>query len=145
MDQPNVNALYELREYTPGDKPFIMASMLKGLYYGSQRYGSFDKRMFMDSYKLIIEAMLESPDVAVQVACSTEASDLIMGYSLLSADYQTIHWVFVKTLYRKIGIGRTLVPQFPTHYTHASDLAPQLTTKLQSKPTFNPFLIAGAV
>ena len=82
--------LYDVRPYQTEDKPFIMASFLRGLYYGEFFWNNIPKDIFMNNYKHLIENMLTSPNVSVQVACMKEQPDTIIGYSILSTDYQTI-------------------------------------------------------
>jgi hypothetical protein len=137
----NVAKIFDIREYNPEtDKAFVMATTLNGVYYGCHE--KFDKRLFMNTYKLVLQRILESLNVVIMVACSNEEPNLIFGYSIMSSDYQTIHWVFVKKIYRQVGIGRALVPAFATSYTHVTEIASKLVLKFESKPVYNPFQLS---
>lgn len=138
--ESNLQELYEVRDFKPEDKSFIMATFLRGLYYGNTWFGAIPKDIFMNNYKHIIEALLHNPKTTLKIACLKEDKDVILGYSILSADYQTIHWVFVKSAWRKQGIAKTLVPQHPVYATHLSELGKVLLTKLQGA-VFNPFAL----
>lgn len=130
--------LYNVRDLSPNDHSFILATFLRGLYYGDSWFSQIPKDVFMDNYKKIAQALLISPNTTVKIACLPEDSDVIIGYSILSLDYQAIVWVHVKKAWRLKGIARSLVPQHPTAVTHLNDLGKKLLTKLPNA-VFNPF------
>lgn len=130
--------LYDVRDFRDSDKNFVLATFLRGLYYGDSWFSLIPKPIFMDNYKKVGEHLVTNPSVTIKIACLKEDPDVIIGYSILSADFQTIHWVFVKTLWRKHGIGRTLVPQNPSTVSHLTKVGLQLLHKLPNA-IFNPF------
>lgn len=137
--------LFAIRAYRPTDKNFILATFLKGLYYGFGEdnppniWGhAVGKDLFMDNYKKVAVALLESPRVTVAIACLPEDPDVILGYSILSSDGVKLHWLFTKSVWRKRGIARSLTPKSVTEFTHLSALGKTLLPKLNN-PTFNPF------
>lgn len=132
------NKLYEVRDYKPEDKSFIMATFLRGLYYGDSWFSIIPKDIFMANYKLIVEALLAKHQV--KVACLCEDKDVILGYSILSKDFTTIHWCFVKSAFRKQGISKALLPKYPTTVTHLTVLGKALLPKFKDC-LFNPFAL----
>lgn len=135
--------LYSIRDYKSEDKNFIMATFLKGLYYGfDESEGSWfrqiDKDIFMANYSKIAEKLLTQAQV--KVACLPEDPDVIIGYSILSNDFLTIHYCFVKSAWRNKGVGRSLVPAYPTQVSHLTAAGKKLLSKLNS-PKFNPWAI----
>ena len=130
--------LYHIRDGTDKDKNFILATFLRGLYYGNSWFNMIEKTIFMNEYKVIANAILSSSKTVVKIACLPDDPDVILGYSVLSADYQTVHWVHVKAAWRKKGIGRSLTPAHPAYASHLSDLGKQLLKKLP-ETTYNPF------
>lgn len=132
--------LYDIRDVQPDDKNFILATFLRGLYYGDSWFSLMPKSVFMDNYKNIAELFYNSPNYTIKVACLREDPGVILGYSILSADYQTIHWCFVKSAWRKRGIAKALLPQFPTAITHLSTLGKTLMNKFPNT-IFNPFAL----
>lgn len=137
--------LYDIRDAVESDKSFILATFLRGLYYGSSgdshlaiRYDLIDKNIFMNNYDHIASALINAS--VVKVACLKEDPDVIMGYSILSQDYQTIHFVYCKRNWRNKGIGRSLVPAHPTYVSHLTDLGNRLLNKINN-PIYNPFSI----
>lgn len=132
--------LVQIRPYHPIDANFILSTFLKGLYYGDPYIGFIPKDVFMDNYKKIATALLDSPKTVINVACLKSDPDVVLGYSILSEDFTTIHWVYVKAAWRKQGIGRAIIPQYPTATTHITELGKSLMTKYDGL-IFNPFLL----
>lgn len=134
----NFSGLFEIRDATENDKNFILSTFLLGLYHGDSWFSLIPKRIYMDNYKPVAEALVASPRNIVKIACLPDDKDIILGYSILSADYQTIHWVYVKAAWRRKGIGKSLVPTHPTAVSHLSALGKELMSKFEST-VFNPF------
>lgn len=128
--------LYDIRDYTLDDKNFVMASFLRGLYYGDSWFSQVPKDLFMDSYKHIIDGFLNT--CIVSVACLPEDPKIIIGYSIISRDCEAIVWVYVKKRWRRKGVGKHLVPLHPAAVTHLSKLGKDLLEKLNGA-VFNPF------
>lgn len=132
------SGLYDVRPMKDGDKNFILATFLRGLYYGDSWFSFIPKRIFMDNYKSVAQALVNSPKVFVNVACLKDEPDVILGYSIVSSDYQALHWVYVKRVWRLRGIARALVPSHPTSVSHLSSEGKSLLFKINN-PDFNPF------
>ena len=94
----------------------------------------------MENYKRLAESLVTNPKNIVKIACLKEDSDVILGYSIMSDNFQTAHWVYVKSAWRGKGIGKSLLPQFPTSFTHLSALGKTLMSKYPTA-VFNPFKI----
>lgn len=130
--------LYDIRDAKVEDNNFILATFLRGLYYGDSWFSMIPKPIFMANYKKVANVLLTSPKTVIKVACLKEDPDVILGYSILSSDYQAIVWVFVKSAWRRQGIAKTLVPRHPTEVTHLTRLGAELMNKFENV-TFNPF------
>lgn len=130
--------VYEIRDYLPQDEAFVMATFLRGLYYGDSWFSVMPKDLFMKFYKIIGTAIVKKN--TIKVACLKEDKDVILGYSILSNDFSTIHFVFVKTLFRKQGIAKSLLPKHPTYVTHLTTVGRNLLPKLNNC-VFNPFAL----
>lgn len=139
-----IDKVYDLREYRPSDASFILATFLLGVYYGDSAEYPYirliPKNIFMEAYKKIGTTLLDSPKVVINVACLKEDPDVILGYSILSSDFSTIHWVFVKSAWRKQGLARALLPKYPTAATHMTVIGTKLMNKFENL-IFNPFLL----
>lgn len=134
----NKNELVAIRGFKPDDYNFIIATWLRGLYYGDSWFSLIPKQVFMTRYHHIIEALLGSNKVIVKVACLKEDPEVILGYSVLSVDLTAVHWVFVKKAWRTIGIAKQLTPESVTTATHLTKTGLSILTK--KKTVFNPFL-----
>lgn len=126
-----------------GDKNFILATWLRNLYYGNSNFGEVPKDVFMANYHRILEEHLASPNTKIKVACLKDDRDVILGYSVYrdAEERSVLDYVFVKQAWRKIGIGRTLVPENVFAVTHITTQGlAMLKTKLP-KAHYNPFLL----
>lgn len=130
--------LFAIRPMASADTNFVIATFLRGVYYGETWLSETPKEIFMDNYKKVAENLLNNPNVAVTVACLPDDPNVILGYSILSSDAQVVHWVYVKSIWRKKGIGKTLVPAHPAAVSHLTALGRILLPKLNGA-IFNPF------
>lgn len=130
--------LVTLRNGTPDDRNFILATFLRGLYYGQSWFSEIDKDVFMRNYHKVITHILDSPKTAVIIACLSEDPTVILGYSLVKEN--GLHFVFVKSAWRGIGIAKSLVPNNTKFVTHLTKVGLSI---LKKKPgiKFNPFEI----
>ncbi len=133
--------LYEVRDGKEADISLIMSTFLKGLYHDNEWFGMIPRKVFFEHYHGIAESLIRSPNATVQVACLKDDPDTIIGYSILSTDFQTIHWVYVKKAWRGHGIGTSLLPERPTNYTHFSEAGLKIIPKRFKDIIFNPFAI----
>lgn len=131
--------LYDIREAVEADSNFILATWLRGLYYGDSWFSTIPKAIFMQNYKRIAQGALTNQSVSIRVACLKEDPNVILGYSIISKDHKAIVWVFVKTPWRKQGIGRSLLPKSPLFVTHLTALGRQLLKDKLPTTQFNPF------
>lgn len=138
MSLPRVD-LVAIRDHLPGDRSFILATWLRGAYYGDSWFSQIPKNIFMKHYHDILEKFLTNPSVSVKVACLRDDTDVILGYSVsrrLPDGEGILDWIFVKSAWRQIGIGKSLLPSNWTTATHMTKLGKSL-----KPPTvvFNPF------
>jgi len=137
----NFAGLYEVRDYKPSDESFVLSTFLRGLYHGDSWFSKIPKDIFMDNYHIIAERLVRSPNVTIKIACLPDDPDVILGYSILSADYSAMHWVYVKKIWRGKGIGRSLTPTRLEAVTHLSSLGESLLKAKLKDTVFNPFKI----
>lgn len=129
--------LIVLRPWNPDtDKPFVMSTWIKGLYYGDSWFSLIPKDVFMSNYHPFLERLLDSPGVEVTVACLVEDPDVIVGYSVTTNT--ALHWVFCKKAWRRIGVARLLLPKTVSAVSHLTDLGRKLLPALPGA-IFNPF------
>jgi len=138
----NKKDLYITRAVVPGDVNFIMATFLRGLYYGDSWFREIPKDIFMENYHAILERILSNPRTIIAVACLKEDQDVILGYSVYCNTFTgvNLHWVFVKNAWRGIGIGKSLVPSSTNVVTHLTKSGLGIIKK-HKEIVFNPFAV----
>lgn len=137
----NKSDLIDIRDYDPSsDKSFIFASWLKGLYYGDTWFKEIPKNVFMKNYHVFIEQLLNDTNTVVKIACLKEDKDVILGYAVFNKAETVLHWVFIKTAWRSVGIMKIIVPKNIKTVTHLTKLGLSLLRKNQ-EVIFNPFAI----
>lgn len=120
------------------DKNFIMATFLRGIFYGDTWFGQIPKDIFMSNYHKIAEALVTAPTTTITVSCLREDPDIILGYAMYTQN--RLHWVFVKSAWRSIGIAKSLVPQGIDTVTHLTKVGSGVLRK-HPGVIFNPFAI----
>ena len=120
-----------LREMQKTDEPFIYRSVLMGTYHGNKSksagsvdfFSAIEQDTFMNLYHKHVESILSRPGVIVLIACLKDDPDVILGFSIV--DGTTLHFVFVKPAWRKIGLANDLVPKnisTVTGFTRVGDI-----------------------
>jgi hypothetical protein len=130
--------MYDIRLATDKDNNFILATFLRGLYYGDSWFSQIPKEIFMANYKAVGEALLSPNKTTIKIACLKEDPSVILGYSILSKDETTIIWLYVKSVWRNKGIAKSLVPKELKAVTHLTKLGQTLLSKYPGA-IFNPF------
>ena len=141
--------LYDIRSAVTDDYNFIVATWLRGYYYGNDfkdesghsLFSYIDKASFMRDYKKLVNAILTNPKVNIRVACLKEDPNVILGYSVTTKDDRIIFWTFVKTAWRQQGIGKSLLPKDPKVAVSCTNLGLKLMSKYPNLK-FNPFELA---
>lgn len=134
MNQPE----YVIRSPKAEDAAFILATVLRGLYYGDTWFSSIDKSLFMKEQHKVLVATMSRPDCAIKIACLPDDTDVILGYSITLKN-ESLVWVFVKSAFRKMGIARSLVPPTITAVTYLTRLGSSILKK-HPNVQFNPYL-----
>jgi GNAT superfamily N-acetyltransferase len=146
IEQLDKQALIEVRNYRPADKNFIMATWLRGLYYGDSWFSQIPKAIFMEQYHAALEKFLLGQAVIIKIACLKEDPEVILGYSVSrnlqigEASISVLDWVFVKSAWRKIGIGKMLMPHRINACTHLTKSGQAIARQKLPDMIFNPFI-----
>ncbi len=122
------------------DLNFIMATFLRGLYYGDSWFSQMPKAIFMNKYHEIITNLLLNPNTEVTVACLKEDPEVILAYTIASKDGSILHWAFCKKPWRSIGIVKDLVSKDLKQVTHLTKVGLSIIKKHESL-IFNPFAV----
>lgn len=131
--------LFQIRDMLPTDENFIFATWLKGLYYGNEFIRWIPEPSFFFNYRRVIKAILGLPRVKVRVACLKEDPNEILGYAVIEEndEFSTLHWVFTKEVWRKMGVARKLAPDNVKEVTHLTKVGKSIKPDAWA---YNPFL-----
>lgn len=138
--------LIEVRSYTANDRNFILATYLRGLYYGDSWFSMIPKGIFMENQHRVIEKVLSNPNVDIKVACLKEDKDTILGYSISRklGDPQNpivvLDWIFCKSAWRGIGIAKMLYPAHTSACTHLTKSGAAIVREKCNHLIFNPYI-----
>ncbi len=125
-----------MRPYQESDKSLVFSTFLKGLYYGNRWFKQIDKKLYMQNYSRVLEGLLARPTTVVIMISLQDDPDVIIGYSI--QEPEILHWVYVKTTWRNMGLSKKLVQSPIKTVTHLTDLGLKLKPK---EVKFNPFLL----
>lgn len=129
--------LIATRDYMPSDQNFILATWLRGLFYGNEWFGSIEKDTYFLHYQEIVKQILNKPGIVIKVACLKDDPDVILSYAVYEGSI--VHWVQTKVAWRNIGLCRSLVPKHITTISHITKIG--RTLLYRNKLTFNPFVL----
>lgn len=133
------SGLYNIRPATKDDHNFILATFLRGIYYGETFFSEVPKALFMSKYKQVAQALVLDKSTVIRIACLPDDSDVVIGYSITNNNDTTLNWVFIKKAWRGKGIAKNLLPNTLTSLVpqHATKQGFILTKNLNL--TLNPF------
>ena len=125
-----------IRQATEADIPFVFNSWLKS-YRTSQFASPIDNTIFFSEHHKVIERILRYYDV--RIACSPEDPDQIHGF--ICAGYTdgifTLHYIYVKHPFRRLGVAKELYDNFPKPENAASLYTHQTRASLPIAPKYN--------
>lgn len=136
----DIKSAVSIRAYQQSDFSFVIATFLRGLYYGDSWFSMVPKDIFMRFYAKIVESLLVNGKNAVIIACDKTDPDTIMGYALMSNDGSTIHWVYVKKAWRNKGVAKLMIPKGFSIVTHLNNEGKEIIKKYP-EVIFNPFAL----
>jgi hypothetical protein len=136
------NKLITIRSIRAEDRNFILATWLRGLFYGDTWFSLIPKSIFMDNYHKILETALARPNTKVSVACLRDDVDTIVGYSVShnNLGVDIVDWVFVKSAWRGIKLIHDLIPKNAVAYTHSTKAGAAIAAKHYPDLMYNPFV-----
>lgn len=130
-----------LRSFRDTDRKFIENHWCLGVYHGSNYFKKVPQGKFELFYRQLIRKLMTDPGRWIVVACITEQPDAIVGFSVgkdSQESPETLHYVYVKTSWRGLGIGSALVPQDIIQYTQFTKIGDAIA-KNHPNIIFNPF------
>lgn len=138
--------LIVVRDYCLNDRNFVLATWLRGLYYGDSWFSQIPKGIFMENHHKALEKVLNSSSTKIKVACLKDDLDTILGYSVyhVSGDEMVaLDWVFVKSNWRNIGVATSLIPAKTQAYTQITKAGASIVKVKAPHLVFNPYLFGN--
>lgn len=131
----NIPLLFRSRN--ADDRNFIVSSWMRSFRSGSKWAKDVSAEVYKVQHQRVIMQLLANSGSIV--ACSPDDPNQIFGYAIYQPSAEgiaIIHWLYVKEMYRKLGIGASIyrevlmaadhdlkMPCAVTHSTHALDWA----------------------
>lgn len=147
LDAPKEPMIEKVRIRTMQDKDFnfIINSWLKSYKYSGSAVRRMRDSDYYIAYEPIVKVLIQRSDI--YVACLREEPEVILGYIAVEpAEVGTtdvIHYLLVKDLWQRIGIGKYLLqaadPGPQSYFTHWTSPMDSLANKITYR--YNPFLI----
>lgn len=97
-------------------------------------------------FRQILENMIKNPSIQIKIACLKEDPYVILGYSVTektSESESILHWVYVKKLWRSIGLlFDLLLDAAPiSYYSHTSKAFEAILQKNPHSMKYNAFYL----
>lgn len=130
--------MFIYRPYEQTDLNFVRKTWAMSYYYDNYLKNHLSIKQFHHYHRPIRERILAEPTLAV-IICASEANpDQILGWIaaevLEESKQMIIHYIYVKDLYRKEGIGKSLLEKVmhekPVFYTHESIIGRAILKKM---------------
>jgi len=129
---------WTIRTENSDDIPFIYATWSNCIKQGSDLGRISGTILFFTAFHKLIDSILLKETCKIRVACLPDDPNVILGF--LVAYPTQIHFIFVKQVFRGLGIGRALYEAAgkPLIYTMKTSLIEPLLTKMPGL-IYNPF------
>lgn len=123
-----MNDVLEIRPAREADTNFIYSSWLRSYKWGNSFLRGLPDYLYYPHMTQLIDYLIKVRNVKIEVVCLREDSDIIVGYVV--KEHRTVHFLFVKEAWRKLGIAKSLVPKDLALVTHFTNVGVKIFTKL---------------
>lgn len=96
-----------IRPFVDSDRNFVIATWLKGNYFGNSFFRQMPQNLYFEKYADHIQAVMSSQESHISIACDQDNETWIVGFAVFEKD--NLHWCHVKEDYRKKGIATLLL------------------------------------
>jgi hypothetical protein len=144
-DTPIVDRI-RARQPRKQDVPFIYSSWLKSFRNSPLTRPMSNEIYYEEQHSLITDIMETSTTIIIS---DSEDPDHILGYICASRNdgVLTVHYVYVKHTYRRMGLGKLMLnafecsPKDDIFYTHSVGPSKLLAAKFNL--TYNPYILVA--
>lgn len=127
-----------IRQAHSGDLAFIYSSWLRSFKGSRDKHVS--PEVYFEGQHELIGNLLDSANTTALVATPAYDAGIILGWCVKTND--TLHYVYVKEAFRRMGIAKLLVGSF-TQHSHLTPYGAKALADYTS--TYNPYLAVSAV
>jgi len=136
-----------LRDMLPADRNFILKSILQHYRHGSPHVKQIPDAIYFDNHHYLIGKVMRFPNNVVRIAALKDDPEIVFGFIWANFDPETVHYIYVKRAFRRMGLGRLLFrsvfdENVDVYYTHHTKDAAFLSHKFDQM-IFNPYLLNG--
>ena len=128
-----------LRDIQESDMPFVIDSW----FNSHLKAKSCIKAIYDKEQRILIKRILANPKTTTEILCLETDNDHIIGFICYQGT-SILHYVYIKSPFRKLGLGRNLVKTCLTDskifITHTNTL----WTDAFIKAFFNPYLLTNS-
>lgn len=131
---------YSFRAYRPSDIPLIQNSWGSSYYSNAIGHPLLRPEEFHSHHRPIRERILNNPNTAVIICCSTNDEDHILGYVVVEKPKcygMILHYIYVKEAFKSEKIARELIKRSivekPVLYTHFTIQAEKIMKKFKQR------------
>ena len=115
--------------------PYIYGKFKRSLRHGNDYFSLMDQENFSKAYDVFIPHLISKS--ILRLAALKSDRDILLGFSLI--EDAKLHYVFVQAEFRKLGIGKMLIPHAIDTITHVTKMGLQLWSSKLPKAKFKPF------
>lgn len=115
--------------------PYVFAKFKRSLRHGNDYFSLMDQESFSKAYDEYISSLIARS--VLRLAHLKSDMDNLLGFSIVEGS--TLHYVFVQAEFRRIGIGKLLVPEKIERLTHLTKMGMMLWSSKLPEAKFSPF------
>ena len=138
-----------IRDMQISDRNFIFKSVLSHYKHGSPHTRLIADPIFYDAHHYIIGKAMRQEGAFCRMAVLKDDPDVVFGFILGNFDPETVHYIYVKKAFRRMGMARHLVESVfdansDIYFTHLTYDAANIT-RYYTQFVYNPYLLNGDV
>lgn len=116
---------------------YVRARWMRSYRFGNDFIRLIDSDAYFTSYTYYLTGLLFRPDAFIRLAVLTDTPDVALGFSVCRDGI--LDYIHVHKDYRKIGIGKKLMPPGIKIFTHLTKTGMKLWPTKLADAKFNPF------
>ncbi len=133
---------YSIISYPAKDLPkefhaFVYSKWLRSLRQGNDFFKMVHAEDYYRAYHHYLTALFSRPDAVIRLAHLSDDQDIVLGFSFCRGS--VLDYVYVQKDFRRMGIGRLLVPKQIDTISHVTRTGLTIWGSTCGHWKFNPF------